>query len=264
VLAFLLFLIPIVRSVEKGHEHVMRNADQLDVANAAMLMVERALEADDASGACAVAIPIWKASASAVGGRSPSAPAEDIPLRKHNPGWSASFLLEKSLEFNKKCKSMEQLLAYQQWDLCMGFIDAAAAEKLAQHLLGMYKDEGVTVQVQDAYDLGTTPLRPSEAPIPKVTPAGILEKCKWRTTIERQMGPRRRRANTIMGRRTTLPHRRTRSDCGLPRRPTSPSTSDVVRLMYHRRTTSPEKGTTRMGIRPRSSCARPAGTMQSR
>jgi hypothetical protein len=129
-----------------------------------------------------IAIPIWKASASAVGGRSPSAPIEDIPLRKHNPGWSASFLLEKSLEFNKKCKSMEQLLAYQQWDLCMGFIDAAAPEKLAQHLLGVYKDEGVTVQ--DAYDLGTTPLRPSEAPIRKVTPAGILEKCKWRTTID--------------------------------------------------------------------------------
>jgi hypothetical protein len=78
---------------------------------------------------------------------------------------------------------MEQLLAYQQWDLCMGFIDAAAAEKLAQHLLGVYKDEGVTVR--DAYDLGTTPVRPSEAPIPKVTPEGILEKCKWRTTIDR-------------------------------------------------------------------------------
>jgi hypothetical protein len=75
-----------MKSVEKGHEHVMRNADQLDIANAAMLMVERALEADDASVACAIAIPIWKASASAVGGRSPSAPAEDIPLRKHNPG----------------------------------------------------------------------------------------------------------------------------------------------------------------------------------
>ena len=50
----------------------------------------------------------------------------------------------------------------------MGFIDAAAAEKLAQHLLGVYKDEGVTVQ--HAFDLGTTPLRPSEAPILKITP----------------------------------------------------------------------------------------------
>jgi hypothetical protein len=39
----------------------MRNADQLDIANAAMLMVEQALEADDASEACAIAIPIWKA-----------------------------------------------------------------------------------------------------------------------------------------------------------------------------------------------------------
>jgi hypothetical protein len=52
---------------------------------------------------------------------------------------------------------MEQLLAYQPWDLC---IDAAAAEKLSQHLLGVYKDEGVTVQ--NAFDLGITPLRSPE------------------------------------------------------------------------------------------------------
>jgi hypothetical protein len=136
----------------------MCNADQLDIANAAMLMVEEALEEADASMVCALTVPIWRASASAVDGKVPGAPVEDVPLHKHNPGWSASFLLEKSLEFNKKCKSMEQLLAYQRWDLCMGFIDAAAAEKLAQHLLGVYKDEGVTVQ--DAFDLGTTPLRP--------------------------------------------------------------------------------------------------------
>jgi hypothetical protein len=121
-------------------------------------------------------MPIWKASASAVDGRAPGAPVEEVPLRKHNPGWSASFLIEKSLEFNKKYKSMEQLL-------CMGFIDAATAEKLSQHLLGVYKDEGVTVQ--DAFDLGITPLRPSEAPILKVTPAGVLEKYKWCTTIDR-------------------------------------------------------------------------------
>ena len=38
--------------------------------------------------------------------------------------------------------------------------------------------------MQDAFDLGTTPLRPSEAPILKITPEGILEKCKWRTTID--------------------------------------------------------------------------------
>jgi hypothetical protein len=112
--------------------------------------------------ACALTIPIWKASASAVDGKAPGATAEEVPLRKHNPGWSASFLIEKSLEFNKKYKSMEQLLAYQPWDLCMGFTDAAAAEKLSQHLLSVYKDEGVTVQ--NAFDLGITPLRPSEAP----------------------------------------------------------------------------------------------------
>jgi hypothetical protein len=53
-------------------------------------------------------------------------------------------------------------------------IDAAAAEKLSQHLLGVYNDEEVTVQ--DAYDLGITPLRPSEPPILKVAPAGTLQK----------------------------------------------------------------------------------------
>ena len=55
-------------------------------------------------------------------------------------------------------------------------IDAAAAEKLSQHMLGVYKDEKITVQ--NAFNLGITPLRPSEAPILKVTPAGALEKCK--------------------------------------------------------------------------------------
>jgi hypothetical protein len=73
-------------------------------------------------------MPIWKASASAVDGKAPGVTVEAVPLRKHNPGWSTPFLSEKSLEFNKKYRSMEQLLAYQPWDLCMGFIDAAAAE----------------------------------------------------------------------------------------------------------------------------------------
>jgi hypothetical protein len=76
---------------------------------------------------------------------------------------------------------MEQLLAYQPWTLCKGFIHAAAAEMLAQRKLGVYTDEGVTVQ--DAWNIGITPLRPSEAPILKVTPEGIFEKCKWRTAI---------------------------------------------------------------------------------
>ena len=75
-----------VKSVEKGHEHVMHNPNQLDIANAAMLMVEEALEEDDASTACALTVPIWRASASAVGGKIPGAPAEDKPLRKHNRG----------------------------------------------------------------------------------------------------------------------------------------------------------------------------------
>ena len=49
-------------------------------------------------------------------------------LHKHNPGWSKSWLLEKSTEFNKSYKSMEQLLANQPWELCKGFIYAAAEE----------------------------------------------------------------------------------------------------------------------------------------
>jgi hypothetical protein len=105
--------------------------------------------------ATASTIPIWKGSASAVNDKPPGITVEEVPLRKRNQGWSASYLIEKSLgEFNKKYKSMEQLLAYQPWDLCWGFIDAAAAEKLSQHLLGVYKNEGVTVQ--GTYDLGIT------------------------------------------------------------------------------------------------------------
>jgi hypothetical protein len=153
-----------MKSGERGHEHVMRNASQLDTANAVMLTVEQTMEEADAHMTCTLTMPIWKASASAVNDETPGIAIEDVPLRKRNPGWSASFLIEKSLEFNKKYKSMEeQLLAYQPWDLCM-------AEKLSQHVLGVYKDEGITVK--DAFNLGITPLRPSEAPILNVTPAG--------------------------------------------------------------------------------------------
>jgi hypothetical protein len=52
---------------------------------------------------------------------------------------------------------------------------------LQQISLGVFTDNGHTVK--DAWDLGTSPLRPSEAPMLKVTPAGELEKFKWRTTI---------------------------------------------------------------------------------
>jgi hypothetical protein len=58
-------------------------------------------------------IPIWKVSASAINDKAPGITVEEVPLRKRNQGWSASYLIEKSLEFNKKYKSMEQLLAYQ-------------------------------------------------------------------------------------------------------------------------------------------------------
>jgi hypothetical protein len=65
-----------VKSVEKGHEHVMRNASQLDIANAAMLAVEQTLEEADAYMACPLTMPIWKASASAVDGKAPGIAVE--------------------------------------------------------------------------------------------------------------------------------------------------------------------------------------------
>jgi hypothetical protein len=120
-----------VKSVEKGHGHVLRSASQLDTPptqRCSRLSRSWKLEEADAHMACALTMPIWKASASAVDGKAPGVTVEAVPLRKHNPGWSTPFLSEKSLEFNKKYRSMEQLLAYQPWDLCMGFIDAAAAE----------------------------------------------------------------------------------------------------------------------------------------
>jgi hypothetical protein len=69
-----------------------------------------------------------------------------------------------------------------EWDMARAFISAAATEKLEQCELGVYEDEGLTVK--DAWGMGLTPLRMSEAPILKILPAGALEKCKWRNTID--------------------------------------------------------------------------------
>jgi hypothetical protein len=55
-----------VKSVEKGHEHVVLNASQLDTANAVIPAVEQTLEEADAHMACALTMPIWKAPASDV------------------------------------------------------------------------------------------------------------------------------------------------------------------------------------------------------
>jgi hypothetical protein len=54
----------------------MRNASQLDIANAAMLAVEQTLEEADAYMACPLTMPIWKASASAVDGKAPGIAVE--------------------------------------------------------------------------------------------------------------------------------------------------------------------------------------------
>jgi hypothetical protein len=205
-------------------------------------------------------MPIWKESASAVNGETPGIAIEEVPLRKRNPGWSASFLIENSLEFNKEYKSMEQLLAYQPCDLCMGFIDAAAAEKLSQRMLGVSKAEGITKK--DAFNLGITPLRPSEAPILKVTPAGALEKCKWHTTIDGSS--EKEEASTTMDRHIMLRRHKTRSEYGSLKKPVFPPTSDAARRTCRRPTTSLEWETMRMGIQLESSCARPVGTMQSK
>jgi hypothetical protein len=85
-----------MKSVERGHEHVMHNASQLDIANAVMLTVEQTMEEADAHMACALTMPIWKASANAVNGKAPGIAIAEVPLRKRNQGWSASFLIEKS------------------------------------------------------------------------------------------------------------------------------------------------------------------------
>mgnify|MGYP000694950670 FL=1 len=59
----------------------------------------------------------------------------------------------------------------------------AAAEELLQLMsMGVFTDNGTTVK--DCWYQGVSPLRPSEAPIPKVKPDGKLEIFKWRTTID--------------------------------------------------------------------------------
>jgi hypothetical protein len=66
--------------------------------------------------------------------------------------------------------------------MARAFISAAATEKLEQCELGVYEDEGLTVK--DAWGMGLTSLSMSEAPIPKILPAGAPEKWKWRNTID--------------------------------------------------------------------------------
>ena len=124
----------------------------------------------------------------------------------------------------------------------------------------MYKDEGITVK--DAFNLGITPLRPSEALILKVTPAGALGKCKWRTTID---GSSEKEGE----------HHHGSSHHDVP-------SQDSVRIWFaqeanvpiHERCGQADVSsaynvdlaweTMRMGIQLESSCARPAGTMQSK
>jgi hypothetical protein len=62
----------------------------------------------------------------------------------------------------------------QPWDLCQGFICAAAEELKQLTAMGVFTRNGVTVK--DCWALGTTPLRPSEVPALKATPSGELDK----------------------------------------------------------------------------------------
>ena len=117
-----------------------------------------------------------------VGGASYATASTVVGLHKTNPGWSKAWLLEKSTEFNKNYKSMEQLIVDQPWDLCQGFIYAAAEELKQLTAMGVFTRNGVTVK--DCWALGTTPLRPSEVPTLKVTPSGELDKCKWRVAVD--------------------------------------------------------------------------------
>ena len=70
----------------------------------------------------------------------------------------------------------------QPWELCQGFIYAAAEELKQLTAMGVFTREGATVK--DCWALGTTPLRPSEVPTLKVTPSGNLDKCKWRVAVD--------------------------------------------------------------------------------
>ena len=179
-----------IDGVNKSSTRIMAQASQLQEADHIFLDFHMKQANDPELAAHEVDIcagQVLEAWDIAVGGASyasaakfTASPKED--LHKHNPGWSKSWLLEKSTEFNKSYKSMEQLLANQPWELCKGFIYAAAEELKQLTAMGVFTREGATVK--DCWALGTTPLRPSEVPTLKVTPSGNLDKCKWRVAVD--------------------------------------------------------------------------------
>jgi hypothetical protein len=172
--------------VAKASDKVMAQASVLAAADAILLdfHVEQENDPALASHECDInASQVLAAWDIAVGGASYATAAKvGLDLHKHNPGWSKAWLLEKSTEFNKHYKSMEQVIAEQPWPLSKAFIYAAAEELKQLTAMGVFTREGVTVK--DCWAMGTTPLRPSEVPALKVTPDGVLDKCKWRVAVD--------------------------------------------------------------------------------
>ena len=143
-----------VDGVDKASNRIMAQASQLQAADNIFLDFHMKQANDPELAAHEVDIcagQVLEAWDIAVGGASYASAAKFTAsstkdLHKHNPGWSKSWLLEKSTEFNKSYKSMEQFLAYQPWELCQGFIYAAAEELKQLTAMGVFTREGVTVK----------------------------------------------------------------------------------------------------------------------
>jgi hypothetical protein len=114
-----------VDGVDKASNSIMAQACQLQAADNIFLDFHMKQANDSELAAHEVDIcagQVLEAWDIAVGGASyasaakfTASPKKD--LHKHNPGWSKSWLLEKSNEFNKSYKLMEQLLANQPWEM---------------------------------------------------------------------------------------------------------------------------------------------------
>jgi hypothetical protein len=175
-------------SANKASATVMAHAAMLDHANEMVLDAhvkmdtEREWGSQDVPVCAATVVHSYNALVGAVRGASAAAPVDsEVPLHKQDPGYSSAWLIETALEFNKKCKSMEQLLATQPWPFAQAMISAAAEELKQLVAMGVFTFNGTTVK--DCWAMGTSPLQLSEVATLKVSPDGVFEKCKWRVTI---------------------------------------------------------------------------------
>jgi hypothetical protein len=177
-----------VASANKASATVMAHAAMLDYANEMVLDAHVKMDTEEEWGSqhfpvCAASVMhSYNSPVSAVGGAPAAAPVDtEVPLHKKDPGYSSAWLIETALEFNKKCKSMEQLLATQPWPFAQAMISAAAEELKQLVAMGVFTFNGTTVR--DCWGMGTSPLQVSEVATLKVSPDGVFEKCKWRVTI---------------------------------------------------------------------------------